>query len=66
VVTDMFGRAIDKEDIEALSGAIPIGDDNEPAPENIPTAFPGDNGEYSYLDTWGHSGICLRRTKVDN
>jgi Transposase IS4 len=69
-VTDMFaiGRAIDADDIEALRGAIPIDDDNEPAPENIPTAVPGDNGECSYADAWGHSGICLRRTTmaVDN
>ena len=39
-----------------------IDDDNEPAPENAPTAAPSNTGGVSYGD-WGFSGICQRRAE---
>ena len=39
----------------ALNGAVDIDDDNEPAPENVPT--PGVNTNSVLSSEWGHVGI---------
>ena len=44
--------------LEALCSIINIDDDNEPAPENLPS--PTDD-PVGYLSTdWGHNGFCFR------
>ena len=40
----------------ALNGVVDIDDNNDPAPENIPT--PGVNTNSVLPSEWGHAGIC--------
>ena len=42
----------------ALNGVVDIDDDNNPAPENIPT--PGVNTNSVLSSEWGHAGKCYR------
>ena len=47
--------------LNALSGAVEINDDNEPAPENIPS--PQDNASQHnsiVSGDWGHDRICFQ------
>ena len=45
--------------LEALCSIVYIGDDNEPAPENLPAPMDDPVG---YLSTdWGHNGFCFRQ-----
>ena len=44
--------------LTALSGVVDVDDDNEPAPENIPTTS---TSPTVLSNEWGHSGICFRR-----
>ena len=42
----------------ALSGVVNVDDDNQPAPENIPTT----TDTPSIISTeWGHEGVCFRK-----
>ena len=44
--------------VVALSGVVDVDDDNQPAPENIPTM----TNTPSLLSTeWGHEGVCFRK-----
>ena len=42
----------------ALNGVVDIDDENEPAPENVPT--PGVNTSSVLSSEWGHVGICYQ------
>ena len=44
--------------VAALNGVVDIDDDNDPAPENIPTAGVNTNSVLS--SEWGHAGICYQ------
>ena len=44
--------------LTALSGVVDIDDDNEPAPENVPTTATTSS---VLSNEWGHMGICLRK-----
>ena len=50
---------LDQSVIAELSVTVDIDDDNEPAPENLPT--PSDNINASIFEEWGHNGVCYRR-----
>ena len=44
--------------VVALSGVVDVDDDNQPAPENIPTMM----DTPSIISTkWGHEGVCFRK-----
>ena len=44
--------------VVALSGVVNVDDDNQPAPENIPTM----TDTPSIISTeWGHEGVCFRK-----
>ena len=48
--------------LNALNGVVDINDDNEPAPENIPSPQDNASQHNSILSgDWGHDGICFRR-----
>ena len=66
-IIDLFhlGRALTVEDLEIVRGAIPIDDDNEPAPENVP----GEEADAAVRvvdNEWMHSGMCYRRMEKGN
>ena len=65
-VFNMFnlGRALNEDDVEFLRGFVPIDDDNEPAPENIPDSTI-EVGDAVYNNEWKHDGICYRRLKMN-
>ena len=65
-VVDMFnlGRALNVKDVEFLRGFVPIDDDNDPAPENIPDSTV-EVGDAVYTNEWKHDGICYRRQKTN-
>eukprot|EP00977_Amphora_coffeiformis_P000514 scaffold130_cov151-Amphora_coffeaeformis.AAC.3 len=50
---------IDAETTQNLAGILEIDDDNEPAPENIPTNNDSDNNVQ--YDGWTHDGTCFRK-----
>ena len=44
--------------VVALSGVVNVDDDNQPAPESIPTM----TNTPSIISTeWGHEGVCFRK-----
>ena len=46
--------------LNALNGVVDIDDDNEPAPENIPSPQDDASQRNSILSgDWGHDGICF-------
>lgn len=45
-------------DLTPLVGVVDIDDDNQPAPENVPT--PGDAPD-DIFGEWGHNGVCERK-----
>ena len=48
--------------LNALNGVVDIDNDNEPAPENIPSPQDDASQHNSILSgDWGHDGICFRR-----
>eukprot|EP00934_Nitzschia_sp_Nitz4_P007490 Nitzschia sp. Nitz4//scaffold526_size3785//2112//3756//NITZ4_009261-RA/size3785-processed-gene-0.3-mRNA-1//1//CDS//3329553959//7480//frame0 len=50
---------LDGDVSEIVGSGVSVEDDNEPAPENVPTEG-GDNPGDIFGD-WGHDGICFRR-----
>ena len=56
LVGESHGGTVDL--LMALSGVVDVDDDNEPAPENIPTTSMSPT---VLSNEWGHSGICFRR-----
>ena len=44
--------------VVALSGVVDVDDDNQPAPENIPTTT---NTPSLLSSKWGHEGVCFRK-----
>ena len=44
--------------VVALSGVVDVDDDNQPAPENIPTMM---NTPSIISTEWGHEGVCFRK-----
>ena len=44
--------------LTALSGIVDIDDDNDPAPENVPTMT---TARSVLSNTWGHAGICFHK-----
>jgi Transposase IS4 len=53
------GARLDATDLSELQGVVDIDDDNEPLPENIPTAADGVNEDM--FNEWGHTGMCWRK-----
>ena len=54
----LSNQATTEQTIEALRGVVEIDDDNDPAPENMPTAATTSS---SIFGNWGHDGICFRK-----
>ena len=52
------GRII-HSDLADLNGQVDIGDDNTPAPENIPS--PNDSNGCVLSNNWGRDGVCPHR-----
>ena len=47
--------------LNALNGVVDLDDDNEPAPEHIPSRQDDASQHNSILSgDWGHAGICFR------
>ena len=54
LIGENYGGTVDL--LTALLGIVDVDDDNEPAPENIPTTSTSPN---ILSNEWGHSGICF-------
>ena len=60
---ELGGNNMDIDDVVVAAHSLPMVDnDNEPAPENEPTAdgAPVDD----IFSGWGHSGVCYRKSSV--
>ena len=65
IVEQIERRGLQERDITSLVGQVDIDDDNEPAPENIPTRGNNNNNnnnENKIFNEWGHDGVCQRCT----
>lgn len=51
------------DDVAELEAVVETDNDNEPAPENVPTVADNTN-PCVYNENWGHDGICFRKTVV--
>ena len=65
-IPDALLRAVIRPDDPGIQNAINmlnlnVDDDNEPAPENIPTPNRADN-RCTYANEWKHDGTCFRRS----
>ena len=52
----LSNEATTEQTIEALCAVVEIDDNNEPAPENVPTTATTSS---SVFGNWGHDGICF-------
>ena len=58
-IDDLLSNQVTTEQtIEALRGVVDIDDDNNPAPENVPTTATTSS---SVFGNWGHDGICFSK-----
>ena len=57
VVPFLDAPRIDPTDVQIVAAVIPMDDNNEPAPENIPQV----NNDPPPQGHWGHNNICSRR-----
>ena len=54
----LSNQATTEQTIKALCGVVEIDDNNEPAPENVPTTA---TTSPPVFGNWGHDGICFRK-----
>ena len=62
---DWGGNNLDNDDIISVMVAAPmIDDDNQPAPENLPSTEDSAGATDDIMGLWTHSGICNRKATI--
>ena len=62
---DQGGNNLDNNDIISVMAAAPmIDDDNQPAPENLPSTEDSTGATDDIMGQWTHSGICDRKATI--
>ena len=62
---DWGGNNLDNDDIVSVMAAAPmIDDDNQPAPENLPSTEDSTGATNDIMGQWTHSGICNRKATI--
>ena len=64
-VLNRGGNNMDNDDIISVMAAAPmIDDDNQPAPENLPSTEDSNGATDDIMGQWTHSGICDRKAAI--
>ena len=59
------GNNLDNDDITSVMAAAPmVDDDNQPAPENLPSTEDSTGSTNDIMGQWSHSGICDRKATI--
>ena len=62
---DWGGNNLDNDDIIGVMAAAPmIDDDNQPAPENLPSTEDSAGVTNDIMGLWTHSGICKQKATI--
>ena len=62
---DRSGNNLDNDDIISVMAAAPmIDDDNQPAPENLPSTEDSTGATDDIMGQWTHSGICDQKATI--